>query len=355
MMLNGKAVFVWTHETHRKSGQTVCSWLRALGYSVDEQQHNARPLPDLSGISEVDVIVAATGGRLLNHMINTMNGSRRPIFISVFPGILVDEQLEALLTRVNADIVCMNSRKDFDRFSRICSALQIGSRGLLTGPLWSMPSKISAPPLINPNRYHLFAEQDIIPNDQAVEKLSALLADLANRFPEDKFLIRGHPKTVEGGNKSRMALQNFPSNVSYHEGGFLDWNCIASVITISSSLAVTAVFNEVPTYIVTNFGSKNVHTSYFKGSGLLTRMEDINLSVPRELNREWCQQNIFFPGAAPAEFRKNLVKKTRNHELGIRNIMLRLALRVPSEIMRSGVKFRSKIIQSHDILNTSLP
>lgn len=115
-----KPVFIGIDTDYHPDGNTKISYLQRdnLGCLVD-----------------YDYVVACLGGYLLNFVIRRLASTQTKV-ISLFPGIVSHYQLDAFISRLNADQVWLNSRSDYELYSKICKVLRVKNNGLLYGMGW---------------------------------------------------------------------------------------------------------------------------------------------------------------------------------------------------------------------------
>ncbi|MGP5100932.1 DUF6716 putative glycosyltransferase [Psychrobacter celer] len=90
---------------------------------------------NLDCLVDYDYVVACLGGYLLNFVIRRLASTQTKV-VSIFPGIVSHYQLDAFISRLNADQVWLNSRADYELYSKICKVLRVKNNGLLYGMSW---------------------------------------------------------------------------------------------------------------------------------------------------------------------------------------------------------------------------
>ncbi|WP_394209817.1 hypothetical protein [Psychrobacter piscatorii] len=90
---------------------------------------------NLKVLSEYDYVIACLGGYLLNQTVAVLRDTNTKV-VSIFPGIVSHYQLDAFLSRLNADQVWLNSKADFDLYNKICKILNCSNNSFLYGMPW---------------------------------------------------------------------------------------------------------------------------------------------------------------------------------------------------------------------------
>lgn len=90
---------------------------------------------NLDSLAGYDYVVACLGGYLLNFVIRELAITQTKV-ISIFPGIVSHYQLDAFISRLNADQVWLNSKADYKLYSKICKVFRVKNNGILYGMSW---------------------------------------------------------------------------------------------------------------------------------------------------------------------------------------------------------------------------
>jgi len=93
------------------------------------------PKENLDSLSKYDYIIACLGGYLLNCIIAILKDTNTKV-ISIFPGIVSHYQLDAFISRLNADQVWLNSKADFELYDKICKLMKVDNNSVLYGMPW---------------------------------------------------------------------------------------------------------------------------------------------------------------------------------------------------------------------------
>ncbi|WP_350655695.1 DUF6716 putative glycosyltransferase [Psychrobacter sp. S1-30-MNA-CIBAN-0213] len=138
---------------------------------------------DLSCLSEYDYVIACLGGYLLNQVVSALKDTDTKV-ISIFPGIVSHYQLDAFISRLNADQVWLNSKADLDLYSRICKLMNVKNNGLLYGMSW-IDSKLVSKGNLNsysgPKKAIFFEQTAVTPDLNSKRNLKSALIETFER------------------------------------------------------------------------------------------------------------------------------------------------------------------------------
>lgn len=150
---------------------------------------------DLSILSRYDYVIACLGGYLLNRTIAILKDTDTKV-ISIFPGIVSHYQLDAFISRLNADQVWLNSRVDFDLYSIICQLYKRKNNGLLYGMSWIDNCLLSNTKKIvkNPYKAVFFEQTEILSNNNKRDRFLLRINEIINMNPDVffKYKIRNN-------------------------------------------------------------------------------------------------------------------------------------------------------------------
>ena len=292
-----RVALVWTAPTHRLSGLPVAS---ILSRDVVEIQSEPRGALNFRALCEFDCIVASCGGRLLNRIIAgcyEICDDERPLIVSVFPGIVSSMQIDALLTRLRADLVCMNSQKDLRAMKRLCQRAGLSDNTVLSGPPWTMDYSPSVPTAnYDAERdIAIFAEQDLVPIPTEISNLECAIETICRQHPEVDIFLKSHPRASADRSSRLFSERTLPPNLFYMSDRVplteVSRQRFRGVITISSSLAHSAFVNGYPVYILQIDSAAETWAHIFAESGLQVTADEISLYEPPSAYPAWENAN----------------------------------------------------------------
>lgn len=299
---------------------------------------------------DYDYVVACLGGYLLNFVIRRLANTQTKV-ISIFPGIVSHYQLDAFISRLNADQVWLNSRADYELYSKICKVLRVKNNGLLYGMSWidtSLPSDNERLYKKGKERAIFFEQTEIFPDEYSQRRLSKTLESIirANPSVEFKYKIRDN-STEEYFILLRKYLNVF-NNVSIVKNlNSYDILSTSYYLSVSSSALVEGLLTGKTCYIIDQKLLDVDGREFFEGSKiLLDRFSLLNQAV---INKKWFQNRLCKPTSCVdlTELGKNKnysVQYNRNISQ-IRVLVLKLALYYPKLLTLVFTQTRLKSYQ----------
>ncbi|MFQ6539614.1 MULTISPECIES: DUF6716 putative glycosyltransferase [Aphanothece] len=200
-----------------------------------------------------------------------------PLTVSAYPGILFRHQIEGMMDRSGADLLCLNSPVDLDLYQQACRALGLPSdNAVVTGLpiLWDLHPRrrtsVERPTIV-------FFEQPSVPgNPLQRHYLCNRLNDLAQRWPDHTVIFKPRTSGVErtlhrrhGEMASRIEklMRKSPNlQINYKPSLALLRHC-GCAITVSSTAAMESMAMGISTRIVGDLGvNETLGNHYFMGS-----------------------------------------------------------------------------------------
>lgn len=301
-----KVLFVYRNFSHLKSTRMLSNTLQKKGLNIEIIPVECLYQKDdvAKYLCEYALLFLSLGGRDINRIINCLNGCKaRPLTISLFPGIVVDEQLEAYVTRLKCDLVLLNSKKDAELYKLICRLGGIADNGYLLGPAWYEANKNDQ---CRPRSY-VYIDQIKIPNrkKQRVALLN-MLAMLANRHKDASIIIKPRNDQIN----HPLSLNNLLNQIEVPKNLTVSFDPVEDILssaegllTISSSASIEGILMGKKVFIVQNFSSRKSYSHFFDNSGLQCSLETLNLYQKQEVNPVWLKKNV----ENPCENVENLV------------------------------------------------
>lgn len=288
-----------------RSKQISDSQIASINTSFKIVRHTLDSLCRKNTLEAYDVFLMSLDGatfRRFFYRLQKYKGAR-PVTVAVYPGLILRYAFDGLSSRVAADFLWLNSKKDLHDYRSMCSAFGVNSDNArdfgLVPLLRSSESKDSKP---SQRKTIVFFEQAVIPRSLEDRRyLIDQLIALAEKFPEYELLLKPRTKREEFTlHRTRAHFEALldqkqkngyllPSNlkVTYQGPQQLLAECNLC-LTISSTVAIEALYMGVTTVIVGDFGSHDDSgLPFFFGSDIIRNFSKINPNEALEVNIEW--------------------------------------------------------------------
>lgn len=146
---------------------------------------SSKSLEQLSGC---DYLICCLGGYLLNKTIKQYQNSKTKV-IALFPGVVSHFQLDAFISRFNADQVWLNCPADEKFYKTLCKVFGVKNNGILYGACWVNTINL---PIKNPaSSISIFFEQtQIVSNRKTAYQLQKQLFNLFQSNPQRQYLYK---------------------------------------------------------------------------------------------------------------------------------------------------------------------
>ncbi len=258
-----------------------------------------------------DIVLSCLEGfstrRMMHHLLSL--GERRPLVISIYPGLLLRHRFDGFSMRSASDLLWLNCQNDVTAYQEMCEAFGMdGKNARLLGvaPLLQRVEReagVDDGPIV-------FFEQAVIPryHDERFF-LAEQLVLLAMRFPQREFVVK--PRTVGKGatlhqtwgpigpllEKASEKCGGWPSNLSLTSEKASSLLSRAShCLTVCSTVSAEAIHAGVPTAIIGDFGAHDDYgLHYFFRSGLIRTFAELNFPFAVEPNQDWLAAHISDP------------------------------------------------------------
>ena len=263
-------------------------------------------IEDLCGSAEAaryDIILSCLEGlstrRLVHHLAPL--GEKRPLVISVYPGLVLRYPFDGYSMRTASDLVWMNCKSDLLAFQSMCKAFGVDDRGARIFGIAPLLQPIERDAAAEDGPV-VFFEQAIIPryHDERLF-LAEQFVLLAKRHPQIDFIVK--PRTMGKDatlHRTWHAIEPLMHEAAERQGGWPANLSLSSekasallarashCLTVSSTVATEAIHAGVPTTIIGDFGAHDEYgLSYFFGSGLIRNFSDMVLPSALEPNPDW--------------------------------------------------------------------
>lgn len=294
----------------RKRDQITASQVDAMAPGKAISWITIENLVQTKQLSEYDIVLSCLEGfstRQLMYHVQSLK--KRPLIISVYPGLVLRYAYDGFSMRTASDLLWLNSKSDLTAYRDMCAAFGLPSdnaRVFGVAPLLSRPKrKLNAEsgPVV-------FFEQAIIPRYRTERLfLCEQLLRLAQKFPQYEFLIK--PR-VTGGEatlhrswhpiipllqEASAKLDARPPNLRISTASSADLLEVAShCLTVSSTVAVEAMNAGIPTAILGDFGAhEDYGLHFFFKSGIIYSFKDLDFPITRRPDTGWVENSFTDP------------------------------------------------------------
>lgn len=264
---------------------------------------------DLTSLYEYDYVIACLGGYLLNKVVSALRYTDTKI-VSIFPGIVSHYQLDAFISRLNADQVWLNSKADFDLYSNICNIFKHPNNGILYGMSWLSQSnyKYSALNLNAKKKEAIFFEQtEIFNDDVSKNNLLKVITKLVETNPDVlfKYKIRDNSNdqffiTIR---EHLRKLKNVQVITSLND---IDIATATYYLSISSSALIEGIAYGKKSFIVDYSLMDSDSREFYNKSNIY--LKSSKLPDLMKMRSSWYNWRIMIP---KEEFSFELIKKSR--------------------------------------------
>lgn len=164
-------------------------------FVIDAPSDSMQWLPDgvvflsvenLTPMQDCDYLVCCLGGYLLNKVIGQYHQTQTKI-IALFPGIVSHYQLDAFITRFNADQVWLNCPADVQFYTKLCQVFGVPNNGVLYGASWFLQKNNQS---ISDGSTIFFEQTQIINNQATAQKIELQLIGLIKKNPNIPFIYK---------------------------------------------------------------------------------------------------------------------------------------------------------------------
>lgn len=250
----------------------------------------------LEQLSSCDYLICCLGGYLLNVVIAGFRDTHTKV-ISLFPGIVSHYQLDAFISRLNADAVWLNSKSDYLLYKEICKVFEVENNGICYGMAWlNLPTTSKTDQLRSSNviRSVIFFEQiEILSNTKNQGLFSNLMLDLFQNHPNVNFLYK---------TRNHLAsdfLENFRRQISLIHNVVVIDNLMDEQIdnadaylSISSSALIEGLVMRKNVGLLDKRLLDKHAMEFYHGSNLFIKKNQMDFFAP---NKTWQDQRITPP------------------------------------------------------------
>lgn len=360
--MNVKIAFLFKKDSHFKAVHATALRLCAqydcqsifIGIDTDYCPTNHKEIvylqrDNLDCLVDYDYVVACLGGYLLNLVIRRLANTQTKV-VSIFPGIVSHYQLDAFISRLNADQVWLNSRADYELYSKICKVLGVENNSLLYGMSW-LDLKLCSQ-LIDNNSVKetaiIFEQTEILSNTNEKLEWEELLNNLILSNPNVKFSYKVRDNSSDFYFKELRTILNNFDNVkvifSLEPDDILNAKYFLSIS--SSALVEGIAYNKVSLIIGKKFQDLDSKEFYYSSNLDLTN--DVLSQNNINLNSHWVRKRILHPRKKVDIVRLEKKKQLDTQFRGliyIRLLLLRLSMYKPKILLLIFDKAKLKRLQ----------
>ncbi|MCV3373765.1 hypothetical protein L8V80_02330 [Campylobacter lari] len=257
----------------------------------------------------------------------------RPLVISGMNGLTDSNDTHALLCRIGADLICVNSLENLKNFKKKMSLLGLSSNNLFYsgyGRLYNQ-NKI---PYNNEIKTILFVEQPSIPKHIKQKKyLVEKIIEYANRYPLRRIIIKKrailHKQHMNAHLKDDTIFDFFmknnikiPNNLIFNDSSVEELMYQVDLcVSFYSTVIIEAIALGVRSIIIKDFGiGRSNENHHFIGSGLLISLNEwIEDEIPN-VNQEWKKNNCELIDENVVLSLINLIDKLKFSKIGKANV-----------------------------------
>lgn len=290
---------------HLRDGQLSPEQFRAIGVPMVTPE----PLDQIVSkrrLADFDIVVLALNGLRTRRFANRFrtlfdaNDTRRPVTVSLYPGLIFRFHLEGFMSRMSSDLVLLNSIADKELYDQMVAGMGLNETNSVVGGLSFLPAR--RPPQADGSTV-VFVGQPTVPAGRT-ERLFVLeeLVRFARRHPSTPVCLKPrHRPNEQTLHRMRYHYRTLadeaglrlPSNLTFSYASMesvLDETGL--LLTFSSTAALEAMARGIPTRILTDIGiNENVGNFWFMGSGALIELGHVEPGMPFVLDDAWYARN----------------------------------------------------------------
>ena len=315
---------------------------------------------------EYDIVILSVGNafhKALFSYLSKKQKKRKYIILSLFPGVIFGDK-DSISSRICSDILLLNNKQDYLVAKKLKETNNLETNLLQHG--LALAQKYNRSNIDNNAVYYI--DQVKIPdNYEERVYLVKKLVEFAFKNTSKNIFIKSRVKLNERTvHKNLLPLEklieivfdkdNLPKNLKFtYDSIELCLEKASLIITISSTVAFEAIYNNIPVAIISDFGTnKSLANEYFVESGSFILFDDI-YSEELIINELWYDNMVAFPNKRKEiliESINFISKKQKNCSTIIENnISLKNKRTIISKFKRMIIKhiltlnFKLKIIQ----------
>lgn len=244
-------------------------------------------IDDLDILSDCDFLFCCLGGYLLNKVIKRHQQTQTKI-ISLFPGVVSHYQLDAFISRFNADQVWLNCPADYELYTKLCQVFGVQNNGILYGASWftDVPYYGST----NDGNTIFFEQTQIIANIKTAKDIEKQLSNFIQQHPSKPFLYKMRQNAYnEHLMEIRQQLTKFVNVKVVDHLTINDISYADTYISVSSSAIIEGVLLSRQCWLLSKHHLNDDAKEIFKDSNIF-------LDLPNQtMNLDWCKNRVYAP------------------------------------------------------------
>lgn len=250
-------------------------------------------------LARFDIVIIALGGFGVVTVISRIHDlfrihAVRPVIITGFNGLTDPYNIHGLLCRYGSDIICVNSRIEYDAFRQALRHLHLDSDTVaLSGYLRKYEKNVADRNGGTPIKNVLYVEQTHTPSQKKhIRYIIRKMIEYAEYHPGRTVTVKLRNDRLSG-NLWHAYRENYPPNLIFSreeiETLLPDTDLCLS---FTSTVIIEALYLGKKTVILSDVGICNGVDNYlFVGSGLLRTMDDVINDRIGDVNQEWAKDN----------------------------------------------------------------
>lgn len=267
----------------------------------------------------VDAVVLSIQGPLVSRFCHDLydtvavTGTRPPVTISGWVGVIIEKITAGYLERYATDIVAVNSRSDLETFETVARSLRLPTENLLLSGLSLLDGGHRvAPPAAAPIKHVMFADQPTVPKKREDRLyLYEQLIAYARAHPDRTVVLKPRHRIGEDTfHRMRFHPEILLDGIAHPANFSIDYTPISEILpeldlmlTVSSTAALEAVGAGVRTAFIADLDVREqLGNHIFLDSGLLrtfAQVQNDDLGIPTQ---RWIDDYFFETGGVtPAE------------------------------------------------------
>jgi len=334
----------------RKKEQISQYQIDNAGLSKEIAWIDIKDLCNSGAISSYDIILSCLEGASTRRLTHFLDGipEKRPLTIAIQPGLVLRFPYDGYSMRSGYDLIWFNCQQDLDSYKNMCEAFGVSSDNARLFGVVSLLQKIERLPEAKDGPV-IFFEQAIMPKTKTERSFLAWrLLQLALDNPSNLFLVKPRlskdtislhttPYPIRDLLKEESnKLGKWPENLQITDAKIESLLSKAShCLTISSTVAVEALHNKIPTAIISDFGAHDDYGLwYFYNSGLMKNFCELSFPFSFTMNETWSATYLHDPNVEIQSLieeaiflsKRNLMKAKYNRKAEFSNEFAQFAI-----------------------------
>lgn len=352
-----KLGFVFQRDSHLKAVQATALRMSAQFpdaqirfYGIDSnpklrQDANALDISinSLEQLSDCDYLICCLGGYLLNKVIKQYQNSETKV-IALFPGVVSHFQLDAFISRFNADQVWLNCPTDEKFYKALCKVFDVKNNGILYGACWVNAIDLCSKTDLSKSDTSIFFEQtQIVTNGEVANRLQEQLLRIFQSNPQKQYLYKTRNNLHnEYLSSIRQRVQNLPNVTIINHLSEEDLVLADEFLSISSSALIEGLLWGKSCCLLGREYLDDDNAEVYSRSNLFLD------SCTKGADKRWLKQRVSQPRKTIciAAVKKQISKKyTRKNMIRIKFWIIQLCIKNPKLIRLLWNKQRLLAIQ----------